>query len=181
MQLLVEKLLQQARLENRLEITPQLVSVDALFQRLAEDRDIALTAKAITLRWQESGVTVNGDSELLGQALGNLIDNAIDFTRTAVKFPAVEMRNEEAWLSVTDNGSGIPDFALERIFERFYSLPRDDGHKSSGLGRRLFVKSRVYIRAILVCTIALKAAWSRRYIFTVPSHNFKHTAHSPLQ
>ena len=135
MQLLVEKLLQQARLENRLEITPQLVSVDALFQRLAEDRDIALTAKAITLRWQESGVTVNGDSELLGQALGNLIDNAIDFTPYGGEISlAVEMRNEEAWLSVTDNGSGIPDFALERIFERFYSLPRDDGHKSSGLG-----------------------------------------------
>ena len=33
-----------------------------------------------------------------------------------------------------DNGCGIPDYALERIFERFYSLPREDGHKSSGLG-----------------------------------------------
>jgi two-component system sensor histidine kinase CreC len=37
-------------------------------------------------------------------------------------------------LSVVDSGSGIPDFALTRIFERFYSLPRDNGQKSSGLG-----------------------------------------------
>ncbi|EMF99926.1 GHKL domain protein [Leptospira borgpetersenii str. Noumea 25] len=34
-----------------------------------------------------------------------------------------------------DSGSGIPSYALERIFEKFYSLPRPDtGRKSSGLG-----------------------------------------------
>ncbi|HKS34021.1 MAG TPA: ATP-binding protein, partial [Enterobacteriaceae bacterium] len=37
-------------------------------------------------------------------------------------------------LRVVDSGSGIPDFALARIFERFYSLPRENGLKSSGLG-----------------------------------------------
>lgn len=35
---------------------------------------------------------------------------------------------------MTDSGSGIPDYALDRIFERFYSLPRENGVKSSGLG-----------------------------------------------
>ncbi|HHQ4539276.1 TPA: ATP-binding protein, partial [Aeromonas veronii] len=35
---------------------------------------------------------------------------------------------------VTDSGLGIPDYALPRIFERFYSLPRPDKGKSSGLG-----------------------------------------------
>ncbi|MNR50416.1 Sensor protein CreC [compost metagenome] len=35
---------------------------------------------------------------------------------------------------MTDNGSGIPDYAQSRIFERFYSLPRETGLKSSGLG-----------------------------------------------
>ena len=135
MQLLVERLLQQARLESRLEIKPQPVSIDALYQRLTEERDIALAAKAITLRWRESGMLVNGDGELLAQALGNLLDNAIDFTPKGGEIAlAAEKRNEEVQLSVIDNGCGIPDYALERIFERFYSLPREDGHKSSGLG-----------------------------------------------
>ncbi len=69
-------------------------------------------------------------------ALGNLLDNAIDFyPPVAVRSPpAAEKRNEEVQLSVIDNGCGIPDYAPERIFERFYSLPREDGHKSSGLG-----------------------------------------------
>lgn len=135
MQLLVERLLQQARLESRLEIKQQPVSIDALYQRLTEERNIALAAKAITLRWRESGMLVNGDGELLAQALGNLLDNAIDFTPQGGEIAlAAEKRNEEVQLSVIDNGYGIPDYALERIFERFYSLPREDGHKSSGLG-----------------------------------------------
>ena len=39
------------------------------------------------LRWRESGMLVNGDGELLAQALGNLLDNAIDFTPRAVRSP----------------------------------------------------------------------------------------------
>ena len=40
-----------------------------------------------------------------------------------------------ALVIVEDNGPGVPDFARERVFERFYSLPRPDtGRKSSGLG-----------------------------------------------
>lgn len=41
---------------------------------------------------------------------------------------------EHVTLNVQDTGSGIPDYALSRIFERFYSLPRANGQKSSGLG-----------------------------------------------
>lgn len=67
MQLLVERLLQQARLESRLEIKQHPVSIDALYQRLTEERNIALAAKAITLRWRESGMLVNGDGELLAR------------------------------------------------------------------------------------------------------------------
>lgn len=78
---------------------------------------------------------MNGDDDLLAQALGNLLDNAIDFTPQGGEIAlTADKRNEEVQLSVTDNGCGIPDYALARIFDRFYSLPREDGHKSSGLG-----------------------------------------------
>lgn len=135
MQSLVENLLQQARLENRLEIARRPVSVAALFRRLAEEREIALAAKNLRLRWQETTLTVEGDRELLAQALGNLLDNAIDFTPVeGVILLGAEENDGGVLLTVSDTGSGVPDYALGRIFERFYSLPRDDGHKSSGLG-----------------------------------------------
>lgn len=134
MQSLVENLLQQARLENRLEIARRPVPVAELFHRLAEEREIALAAK-VTLRWQDTPLMVEGDRELLAQALGNLLDNAIDFTPSAGEILlGAEERDGGVLLTVCDTGCGIPDYALGRIFERFYSLPRENGQKSSGLG-----------------------------------------------
>ncbi|EKR1375908.1 two-component system sensor histidine kinase CreC [Salmonella enterica subsp. enterica serovar Typhi] len=78
-----------------------------------------------------------GSSELrkLAQALGNVLDNAIDFTpENGVITLSAQPMGEKAILQVTDSGCGIPDFALPRIFDRFYSLPRENGRKSSGLG-----------------------------------------------
>ncbi|MGK9172497.1 two-component system sensor histidine kinase CreC [Yokenella regensburgei] len=135
MQDLVEKLLSQAKLENRQEIAPSQVELSELFAQLANERSAILARKGLTLECQAQQVIATADRALISQALGNLLDNAIDFTpeKGAIYLHA---NDEEGFtvITVSDNGQGIPDYALERIFERFYSLPREDGHKSSGLG-----------------------------------------------
>ncbi len=67
--------------------------------------------------------------------MATLVYNDIDFTvvRGRLKLKA-EVYHEYVTLKELDTGSGIPDYALSRIFERFYSLPRANGQKSSGLG-----------------------------------------------
>ncbi|POT56051.1 two-component system sensor histidine kinase CreC [Citrobacter amalonaticus] len=135
MQVLVETLLRQARLENRQDIDLKPVSVDALFAQISEARSVQLAAKNITLNVSPSSLTVAADFALLEQAIGNLLDNAIDFTPVSGEIAlSAQLLEDKVALQVIDNGSGIPDFALSRIFERFYSLPRENGHKSSGLG-----------------------------------------------
>lgn len=135
MQSLVETLLEQARLENRVEITPSHVDIDALFTRLSAARAALLAAKNITLTVKNSLTAVEGDEDLLEQALGNLLDNALDFTPEGGHIElAAREAHKKVQLSVTDSGSGIPEYAHTRIFERFYSLPRENGLKSSGLG-----------------------------------------------
>lgn len=135
MQALVETLLRQARLENRQEITLSPVSVDALFTHVSEARAIQLATKKIALEMMPSTLAVAAEPALLEQALGNLLDNAIDFTPEGGTITlSARAQADRVTLTVTDNGTGIPDFALPRIFERFYSLPRENGHKSSGLG-----------------------------------------------
>ena len=48
---------------------------------------------------------------------------------------ALRVEGHRAIVSVADTGPGVPAYALEKIFDRFYSLPRPDtGRKSSGLG-----------------------------------------------
>lgn len=109
--------------------------VDALFSQINEARSIQLAAKRITLTAYPSSLVVVANAELLAQALGNLLDNAIDFTpENGVITLSAQPAGEQVILRVADSGCGIPAFALSRIFDRFYSLPRENGRKSSGLG-----------------------------------------------
>ncbi|MBY0239743.1 MAG: two-component system sensor histidine kinase CreC [Burkholderiaceae bacterium] len=78
---------------------------------------------------------VRGDVLLLRQALGNLLDNAIGFAPAGSVIRMLPgRRGERAVVVVCDRGPGIPAYAQERLFERFYSLPRPDCAKSTGLG-----------------------------------------------
>ena len=80
--------------------------------------------------------TVLGEPFLLVQAIGNLLDNALEFTPPGGSINLDAEPVGDAWrLSVSNSGSAIPDYARDRLFERFYSLPRPDtGQKSTGLG-----------------------------------------------
>jgi two-component system sensor histidine kinase CreC len=79
---------------------------------------------------------VTGDRFLLQRALTNLVLNAVEFSpregHVTVDAHAVRGRIE---LTVRDHGPGLPAFAQERVFEKFFSLPRPDtGRKGTGLG-----------------------------------------------
>ncbi len=97
----------------------------------AEARRLRLSVAA-----DSPGLTVEGDPFLLRRALGNLLDNAIAFSpEGGVVELAAGRDGDGVAITVRDQGPGIPDYALERIFERFYSLARPDtGLRSSGLG-----------------------------------------------
>jgi two-component system sensor histidine kinase CreC len=79
---------------------------------------------------------MNGNAFLLHQALENLVQNAIEFShKGGLVQVTVAPETERVTIAVTDEGPGIPEYALDRIFERFYSLGRPDtGKKSTGLG-----------------------------------------------
>ncbi|MGV8397519.1 ATP-binding protein, partial [Pseudomonas aeruginosa] len=72
----------------------------------------------------------------LGQALANLLDNALDFTPPGgILRLLAEADGEGIALRLFNQGPAIPDYALARLTERFYSLPRPaSGRKSTGLG-----------------------------------------------
>jgi two-component system sensor histidine kinase CreC len=81
-------------------------------------------------------LTVMGDRFLLQRALANLVLNAIAFSprEATVTVDAHEARGRVE-LTVRDHGPGLPPFAQERVFEKFFSLPRPDtGRKGTGLG-----------------------------------------------
>ncbi len=70
------------------------------------------------------------------QALGNLLENALDFTPVNGRLRiSAERSGDRVEIRLFNQAAPIPDYALPRLSERFYSLPRpDSGRKSTGLG-----------------------------------------------
>lgn len=81
-------------------------------------------------------VAVDGDAFLLRQAVGNLVANALDFSPDAGTVRVtLEATPRRVVVRVRDEGPGVPTYAQEKVFEKFYSLPRPGtGRKSTGLG-----------------------------------------------
>jgi two-component system sensor histidine kinase CreC len=101
--------------------------------RAALDAKLARRGQALAVA--AAPARVPGDRFLLVQALVNLLDNAIEFSPDGATIElGVRVDGDRVRMDVADRGAGVPDFAAERIFERFYSLPRPDGARSSGLG-----------------------------------------------
>src|SRR5262249_13368784 len=130
-------------LETRKSLeTIEAVPLGALVRAVLESKGPMIATKGIGIDAAlDEAIAVRGDRFLLQQAIANLLQNAIDFSpaggRVAVRTAA---QGRSVVLTVEDEGPGIPDYAVEKIFNRFYSLQRPDtGRKSTGLGLN-FVK-----------------------------------------
>lgn len=132
----IDKLLALAEVEQHGWLQKrQRVDIAPLLAQVAEESapqagDIAIEVMTTP------GAEVEGDRFLLRQAVHNLIDNALAFSPPGGRIVlSAERREGEVRVMVRDHGPGIPDYARERVFERFYSLARPaTGHRSSGLG-----------------------------------------------
>ncbi len=81
----------------------------------------------------EATLYVQGDEILLRELLANLLDNAISYGYDTSNILVKLHRYPVPCLTVEDNGPGIPDTELGRIFERFYRIPGSPGN-GCGLG-----------------------------------------------
>ena len=138
LQELVDQLLALASLESRTELgSPSVVSLELLLRRVLNQHEANCLEKGIRFELTGEGeFPVLGEEFLLETAVNNLIQNAIEFSPEggAVSLELC-LRGGLVQLRVLDEGPGIPDYAEERVFDRFYSLPRPDSEqKSSGLG-----------------------------------------------
>jgi len=136
---IVDRMLELARLENRRE-KPEMepVELDAMVRTVAESQLLAGKDLKMEIAVPDR-LTINGNPFLLHQALENLVHNAIEFSPAGgtVRVEVIP-EGDRVTVSITDEGPGIPEYALDRIFERFYSLGRPDtGRKSTGLGLNL--------------------------------------------
>ncbi len=151
-QRIIDQLLQLSSVERQKALTHQTtIIVKDMLQDVMDFMRDAADARGVELRVatehhgpgnalnsQSAKLTLWADRELLEIALKNLVQNAIEFspqgaTVTMLTRLAQEKRCVE--IVVEDEGVGVPEYALGRVFDRFYSLQRPGTNvKSSGLG-----------------------------------------------
>ena len=134
---LVDRMLQLSRLENVRSISRVQIEGFDFFWSVAESFQPRLVAKKMEMDLDVAAeLAFEADELLLRQAVANLVSNSIDFSppESHIRLSAF-MQDAVMHITVQDSGTGIPDFALKKVFEKFFSLGRpDSGKKSSGLG-----------------------------------------------
>jgi signal transduction histidine kinase len=125
---------------DRLDVAVLVSDVAELYEPVAEERGIALKAEAA------GPIYIRADRQLLGQAIANLIDNALKYSALSAQegdgwAPEVVVRAEvsgdAAEIIVTDRGPGVPAAERERVLRRFVRLEASRSEPGSGLGLSL--------------------------------------------
>jgi two-component system sensor histidine kinase CreC len=135
---LVDRMMELAALESRRALER---SAPVALRALLEERVASAQAAGAPRRISVSlglgdDACVDGDALLLQRAVGNLLDNALDFSPEGGHIE-VDLRTagRRVEISVRDHGPGIPEYADDKVFEKFYSLARPHSQrKSTGLG-----------------------------------------------
>jgi two-component system sensor histidine kinase CreC len=134
----IDRMLQLSAIEKR-QVLENVESTNTkeLLETVLAAHEIQITQAKLSIKLESiADLDVSCERFLLQQALSNLLLNAIDFSPEGSTLRwQVEEEDKQVIFHLTDDGPGIPDYAMDRVFERFYSLQRPaTGKKSSGLG-----------------------------------------------
>ncbi|MBA28611.1 ATP-binding protein [uncultured Hyphomonas sp.] len=133
-------ILRLARLEAGAEGERVRMDVSELGEELAELFDPACEEAGLSFKSQISrNLTILADRDLVGQALSNLLDNAVKYTPEggAITFSITRGPNGTVDMTVVDSGPGVPEEARERVVQRFQRMDSARTHPGSGLGLAL--------------------------------------------
>ncbi|MGB0899260.1 MAG: two-component system sensor histidine kinase CreC [Psychrobium sp.] len=136
--LLIERMLNLSAVEKQQMIeSRQSFSIKSACKQAVRAIEGECLQRSITLQVDlNRSADVSGDELLLQQAIVNLLQNAVEFSPLGGLVSLNCVAKEGLFvLTVFNQGEAIPDFALEKLQDRFFSLPRPStGKKSTGLG-----------------------------------------------
>jgi signal transduction histidine kinase/CheY-like chemotaxis protein len=141
---LFDNLLDISKLDaGQVEVKREIVSINAVFDRLRGTFAVPAEDKGLTLTLRRSKAMVATDSTLLFRVLSNLIANALRYTEEGGILVGCRKRGRSVRIEVWDTGVGIPREQHDRIFEEFYQLNNPSRDRTRGLGLGLATVKRI--------------------------------------
>lgn len=138
-EVILDKILKVAELESqKYNVIKEKIDLVEIIEQVKESLSPHFLKQNVVLKqvFDAKEIGFLGDGFLIRQALRNLIENALDFSKPNSEILIViNQRSQDLEIVIEDFGTGIPQYAEKRIFEKFYSLERPNtGKKGTGLG-----------------------------------------------
>jgi two-component system sensor histidine kinase SenX3 len=143
---LVQQIIELSRLQgDQLVDEPVEVDVPTLLDAAVVRSRTGAEVKGITIHVQaEPPLEVLGDPDQLQAAIGNLVENAVTYGRPGSRVAVVARTvGDQVQVAVSDQGVGIPEAELDRIFERFYRVDPARARTTGGTGLGLSIVKHV--------------------------------------
>lgn len=139
--LLTQRIMNLSRLQASDEMTQHDVSIDEVLASALDAHVIQADSAGVeVVRGGTRGLYVRGDAQVLIDAVGNLIANAIAYSpRGSTVGVGVKATDGVVEIAVTDRGIGIPEGEQDRVFERFYRADPARARRTGGSGLGLSI------------------------------------------
>lgn len=141
--LMVEKLLETATLDSEsLMLKTESINVIDLIEKTTQKHQQITSNKQILFSTNVSEINIKIDPFHFENAISNLIDNAIKYGGDTIEININSVLNNLE-ISVADNGKGIDKNQQEKIFEKFYRVPKGNTHDVKGFGIGLYYTKKI--------------------------------------
>lgn len=143
---LVQEIINLSRVQDSDPLrVPHEFGVEDLIREAIDQCQTTSDARNIWVSYTEGiDASVLGDREQLIMAIHNLIENAINYSPDNTKVSiTTNVENEIIEISITDQGIGIPEAEIERIFERFYRVDPARSRQTGGTGLGLSIVKHI--------------------------------------
>ncbi|MNS55194.1 Adaptive-response sensory-kinase SasA [compost metagenome] len=153
-----------------LTLEKEVINFLALVQEITYSLQQVFIEREIKLIWDIQGnkvLRVSADRIHLTGAIYNLIDNAVKYGNNIIRI-SLYQKEHNIYLSIADNGTGIPQAYQSRIFEKFVRVPQGNIHNVKGYGLGLSYAQYVIAAHNGILSLEKDSAWGAVFSISLP-------------
>lgn len=143
LEIMVEKLLETASLDtNQLILNKETINIVELIKNNIEKHQMVASEKKIFFNSDLEQLDCKVDLFHFENAISNLIDNALKYGGNTINV-SLSKKGKQTTITIEDDGIGIEKAQREKIFDKFYRIPKGNVHDVKGFGIGLFYSKKI--------------------------------------
>jgi two-component system phosphate regulon sensor histidine kinase PhoR len=141
--IMVEKLLETATLDSdNLNLNREEVNLTDLLNTVVTKHRLQTNEKSISFKFDKEEAYAQLDVFHFENAINNLLDNSMKYGGDKISL-TIDQVNNKTFISISDNGNTLTNANRERIFEKFYRIPKGNTHDVKGFGIGLYYTKKI--------------------------------------